>query len=422
MTIQLIAVLMLLAVVVVLFALDRPRMDAVAFAAMCILPFTGTVTIQEAIEGFGDANIVLIAAMFVIGDGLMRTGVTRKIGDWLLFSSGKSEAKLLILLMLSVGLLGATMSSTAVTALFIPVVMRVCSRSSASPSKLMMPLSVAALVSGMLTLVATTPNLVIQGELVRRGIPGFGFFSIAPFGVPILLLSIVYMLIARHWLPTNKGQAPIVARPTFSDLVKRYQLGVRKHRLRIEKGSPLVGRSLEAISFRSNDGANLIAVQRDGVLIQPTAKMELNNDDVLFIDLFATDRSVVNLASKYRLQEVPLQGTTFIDSQQEIGMAEVFIPADSELVGRTVLTAGLRTKYGFSVIGLRRGLHALESGIHQEELKIGDTLLVVGPWKSIRSARSGKSKDLVALNLPAEFDDVLPVKGRALHAVLTVLG
>src|SRR5262249_51819324 len=155
---------------------------------IAVLPFTGVISVNEALAGFSDSNIVLIAALFVIGEGLVRTGVARRLGDWLNTSAGTSETRLLVRLVLGGGGLGALMSSTAVVAIFIPVVLRICSNTGTPPARLMMPLSVAALVSGMLTLVATAPNLVVNAELARHGMEGFRFFSFTPFGLPLLAL------------------------------------------------------------------------------------------------------------------------------------------------------------------------------------------------------------------------------------------
>ena len=197
---DLLIVLALLGGAILMFALNKPRVDAVALIMMVLLPFTGVLTVPEALAGFANPNIVLIAAMFVIGEALARTGVARGIGDLLMKRGGDSPGRLLVLLMLAVGMLGSVMSSTGVVAIFIPVVLRIASRSRIAPGQLMMPMAYAALISGMMTLVATSPNLVINYEVVRTGAEGFNFFSFTPFGVPILLLCVVYMLIARRWL------------------------------------------------------------------------------------------------------------------------------------------------------------------------------------------------------------------------------
>lgn len=424
MTTALAVVLLLLAIVIIMFAMDWPRMDAVALLAMCALPFTGVIQMSEALAGFSDANIVLIAALFVIGEGLVRTGIARNLGDWLIATAGTSPTRLVVLLMIIVCGLGATMSSTAVTAIFIPVVMRICRRTGISPGQLMMPLSAAALISGMTTLVATAPNLVINSELIRHGNPGFQFFAFTPFGVPVLGLCIVYMLFVRRWLPSANGDTTATAprrRPTLADWIEQYRLVDREHRLQVTSQSPLAGQMLEALALRSSAGVNLIAIQRQGRLIHPGSKTELLVGDILFVDIFGSKTDVEALRREYKLNALPLNGAHFIDHSQEVGMAEVFVSADSDLVGKTIVKSAVRSRFGFSVIGLRRGDKAIDLQVNEEELRIGDTLLVIGPWKSIRNLQSHGSRDLVPLNLPAEFDEVLPAAGRSVHALLILL-
>lgn len=423
MTAGLIAVLVLLAVVVIMFAFNKPRMDAVALIAICALPFTGVVEISEALAGFSDPNIVLIAALFVIGEGLVRTGVARQLGDWLIKHAGSSQVRLMVLLMIVVCGLGATMSSTAVTAIFIPVVLRICQRTGISAGMMMMPLSTAALISGMTTLVATTPNLVVNSELVRRGFDGLGFFSFTPFGVPILVLAIAYMLIASRWLPVGEPQAASVrfTRPSMLDWVSRYNLVDREYRLRVSVRSVVVGKRLESLDLRGSEGVSLVAIQRGRTIVQPTANTLLNAGDILFIHNFSPNPDVKSLQDKYGLDVLPLTGMQFTDHSQDIGMAEMFVPADSGLIGKTIVDSAIRSRFGFSVIGVRRGTVALDHNLGAEQLKLGDTLLVIGPWRAIRNVQMIGGNDLFPLNLPTEVDEVLPVSGKSIYALLTLL-
>src|SRR5690606_177152 len=170
MTADLAIILGLLCAAVVMFAVNRPRMDAVALLMMTALPLTGIIAVDEALRGFADPNIVLIAALFVIGEGLVRTGVARAFGDWLAAHAVHSEARLVALLMVVVTGIGSFMSSTGVVAIFIPVVLRIARNARIALGRLMMPLSVAALTSGMMTLIATAPNLIVNGEMTRRGL------------------------------------------------------------------------------------------------------------------------------------------------------------------------------------------------------------------------------------------------------------
>lgn len=419
---ELASVLALLIAAIVMFAINKPRMDAVALIMLTLLPFTGVLTMTEALAGFSDPNIVLIAALFVIGDGLVRTGVARALGDWLTRTAANSERRLVVLLMSVVCGLGSTMSSTAVTAIFIPVTMRISHQTKTPPSRLMMPLSFAALISGMMTLVATAPNLVVNSELVRRGEEGFHFFSFTPFGLPVLVLAIIYMLFARRWLPgaTADQQVGVSNQPTLATWIQRYDLADREHRARVNRDSPLVGQSLESLHFRRDSGTNLLAIERNHRLLQPRAKSVLQAGDVLLLDLFDPNSNGESLLEKYSLDPLPLSGAYFTDHSQEIGMTEVIIPADSALVGQTVTEAKLRTRTGLTAIGLRRGQVAHERGMEDLQLKIGDTLLLIGPWRSIQNVQTG-SQDFVAISLPREYAEVLPVAGKAGRAMACLL-
>src|SRR6476619_1588976 len=288
MNLDLTLVLLMLAAAIAMFVVNRPRMDAVALLVMVAMPFTGITTMNEALAGFSDPSIILIAALFVIGEGLVRTGVARRLGDWLDAKAGSSENRLLILLMAAVGGLGSLMSSTAVVAIFIPVVLRISQNRGTAPSRLMMPLSFAALISGMLTLVATAPNLVVNAELIRQGAQGFSFFSFTPFGLPLLALGIVYMLLARGLLPSTSLPAAAERRPRLARWIGQYGLAEREKRGRISAGSPLVGKPLDELSLRAA-GVNLLAIERGtgfaARVLRPAAKTELQADDILLADV-----------------------------------------------------------------------------------------------------------------------------------------
>lgn len=205
---QLLFVIGLLVACIGMFVANKPRMDVVALLVIVILPLSGILKVSEAIAGFSDPNVILIAAMFVIGEGLVRTGIAFRLGDWLVAKAGGSETRLLVLLMLATAVLGSVMSSTGVVAIFIPVVLGIADRMRVPPGRLMMPLSFSALISGMLTLVATPPNLVVDSALRQSGLGGFGLFSFTPSGLTILAVGIVYMLAARHRLGVQVDEQP----------------------------------------------------------------------------------------------------------------------------------------------------------------------------------------------------------------------
>src|SRR5499427_4783376 len=420
---ELAIVLVLLAAAIAMFAINRPRMDVVALIMLTVLPFTGVITMGEALAGFSDSTIVLLAALFVIGEGLVRTGVAQQLGDWLNKKAGSSERRLLVLLMAAVAGLGAFMSSTGVVAIFIPVTLRIAQNTGTAPSQLMMPLSVAAVLCSKMSLIATAPNLVVHGELVRHGSEGFKFFSFTPFGLPVLIVGIIYMLFARRWLAAQTDSGARAGRPTLRDWIERYHLADREYRVRVTAGSPLIGKTVGELDMPGRVGASLVTIERKGRfandVIAPTQKTELQADDVLLVDLFAPKIDIEALRQRFGLQALPLTGAYFSDRSQDIGMAEVMVAADSELAGKTLVEVAPASRYGLTVIGLRRGPEALARGLN-ERLRVGDTLLVIGRWKEIDRLRSASS-DLLVLNLPTELEDVLPVAGKAPHALLCLV-
>ncbi len=423
MTTPLLLVLGLLAAAIVMFVINRPRMDAVGLLMLVLLPLTGVLSINEALAGFADSSIVLLAALFVVGEGLVRTGVARRLGDWINGRAGGSETKLLVLLMACTAGLGSLMSSTAVVAFFIPVALRIAQNTGLAPSRLMMPLSVAGLISGMLTLVATAPNLVINAELERQGLPLFQFFSFTPFGLPVLVLGIGYMLLARGLLPERRPAEEISAgRPTLRSWIEEYGLAEREHRVRVTGASALVGRRLEDLKLREN-GINLLAIERSRKfqteMIRPIGRTEIEAGDIMLIDSRLDAARAQELQREFALERLPLSpdSSYFTDRSQEIGLVEVMVPAESPLLGMTVRERAMRTEYALTVIGLRRGSKRFgQDEFLDEPLRVGDTLLLVGFWRDIRRI-SGATSLVLVLNRPAEFDEVLPAADKAPFAL-----
>ncbi|MBA8502452.1 SLC13 family permease [Escherichia fergusonii] len=419
-------VLSLLVIAVIMFATGKVRMDAVALFVIVAFVLSGTLTISEAFSGFSDPNVVLIAALFIIGDGLVRTGVATVMGAWLVKVAGSSEIKMLVLLMLTVAGLGAFMSSTGVVAIFIPVVLSVSMRMQTSPSRLMMPLSFAGLISGMMTLVATPPNLVVNSELLREGFHGFSFFSVTPIGLVVLVFGILYMLVMRFMLkgdnPAQQGEG--WKRRTFRDLIKEYRLTGRARRLAIRPGSPLVGQRLDDLKLRERYGANVIGVERwrrfRRVIVNVNGVSEFRARDVLLIDMSAADVDLRQFCSEQLLEPMVLRGEYFSDQALDVGMAEISLIPESELIGKSVREIGFRTRYGLNVVGLKRDGVALEGSLTDEPLRLGDIILVVGNWKLI-GMLAKQGRDFVVLNMPAEVSEASPAHSQAPHAIFCLV-
>lgn len=423
---ELIWVLSLLAIAVVLFATGKVRMDAIALMVIVAFVLSGTLTLNEAFSGFSDPNVILIAALFIIGDGLVRTGVATKMGAWLVSVAGNSETKMLIYLMLTVAGLGAFMSSTGVVAIFIPVVLSVSARMNTSPSRLMMPLSFAGLISGMMTLVATPPNLVVNSELLREGLHGFSFFSVTPIGLVMLILGIVYMLAVRFMLKTDNGDSARDGRKrsTFRDLIREYHLTGRARRLAIRPGSPMIGQRLDDLKLRERYCANVIGVERwrrfRRVIVNVNGVSEFRARDVLLIDMSASDVDLRQFCGEQMLEPMVLRGEYFADQALDVGMAEVALIPDSEMIGKTVREIAFRTRFGLNIVGMKRDGKAMDGSVVDEPLQLGDILLVVGNWRQI-ALLAKRGRDFVVLNMPVEVDDASPAHSQAPHAIFCLV-
>ena len=423
---ELIWVLSLLAIAVVLFATGKVRMDAIALMVIVAFVLSGTLTLNEAFSGFSDPNVILIAALFIIGDGLVRTGVATKMGAWLVSVAGNSETKMLIYLMLTVAGLGAFMSSTGVVAIFIPVVLSVSARMNTSPSRLMMPLSFAGLISGMMTLVATPPNLVVNSELLREGLHGFSFFSVTPIGLVVLILGIVYMLAMRFMLKTDNGDSARDGRKrsTFRDLIREYHLTGRARLLAIRPGSPMIGQRLDDLKLRERYCANVIGVERwrrfRRVIVNVNGVSEFRARDVLLIDMSASDVDLRQFCGEQMLEPMVLRGEYFADQALDVGMAEVALIPDSEMMGKTVREIAFRTRFGLNIVGMKRDGKAMDGSVVDEPLQLGDILLVVGNWRQI-ALLAKRGRDFVVLNMPVEVDDASPAHSQAPHAIFCLV-
>lgn len=421
MTFELASVLVLLIASLVLFVLGKPRMDVVAVMLVIAMPFTGLISVSEALKGFSDPSVILIAALFVVGEALVRTGVTQWIGDQLSLRSGGSEAKMLVLLMLFAAGLSAFMSSTGVVAIFIPIVLSAARKMHIRPNRLMMPLSIAALISGMLTLVATPPNMVLNAELIRQGYDGFGFFEFSLFGVPVLIFAILYMLFMRRFLgPGEQAATADSLRPRFPNLLERYGLTDRIARIAVPAGSNVTGQRLDELGLFARDGVAIFAIERrtrhGSEFLLPQAHEPIVANDRLIVILSSPSFDIDGYMAAHDLQRcAPIKTSTPLPNR-DVGLVEAMVPPNSPLVGKSPVEAQLRTISELSVLGICRSQQPLTGDVADTQMKAGDTLLLSGPWTTIQRLQ-GHRRDLVLLELPEEAEDYVPERKRAKTAI-----
>jgi di/tricarboxylate transporter len=401
----------LIAVAALAMASNRVRYDVVALLVVLALMLSGVLSVGEALSGFGSSVVILVAALLVVGEMLERTGVARAMGDIILKRGGSNETRLLILIMVGAGLLGSVMSSTAVVAIFIPIVLRIAAQTRLDAARMLMPMSYAALISGMLTLIATTPNIVVHEELKGAGFEGLGFFSFAPVGVAVLAVAVAYVLIlGRRFLsagPQPKGVSPR-GRSIF-ELWEDFRLDRRQDAVQITPSSSLVGTTLAESGLEQRCGARVLGLMRRGRggqerIISPAPETQLQAGDVLLV-IDDAERHA-RLVAEQGLAPYPV---TARDRQRwlwELGGTTVLVHPESRLIGKSLREAGVESRDHLQVLGLRRGGEARRDFA---DLKLApfDSLFVAGAWTNLKALQS-QTHDFVVLEMPAEQAEVVP--------------
>jgi di/tricarboxylate transporter len=368
MTVDMLIVFGLLAIIIILFVSDRLRLDLIAIMGLLALMLLDILTPQEALAGFADPVVLIIAGLFVVGGALVQTGVADRMGTWLGRVAGTREVSLIVIIMAVAALLSGFMSSTGTTAVLLPIVVSLARDARISPSKLLIPLALASLLGGILTLIGTPPNLVVSNQLVSEGLAPFGFFNFTPIGLIMLVIGVGFMaLVGRFLLPDRQREELIFADEagadgngeiSIRDLAETYQLPGHLFRLRIRRSSPLLGRTLAEADLHNRYGITVLQIQhRADKYSLPGPPQPVTADTVLeAFDILHVQGSPQNVRRLSR----ELDFTITADESggqaiaQEMGMVEVLLTPRSRLIGRSLAQVNFRAKYGLTVLGIRR--------------------------------------------------------------------
>lgn len=432
MTSEMLFVFSVLGVTILLFLSDKLRLDLVALLALLALMLSGVLTTEEALAGFSDPIILIIAGLFVVGGSLYQTGVAGLVGRWLYRAAGGNVTKLMILAVLTVGILSGFMSSTGATAVLLPVVVMLARDAHTSPSKLLMPLSFGALMGGLITLIGTPPNLVASNMLRDNGLEPFGFFAFTPIGLlGIALLVIFTLLVGRHLLPHRQpgGDSEY---PTDENVVgigamaTAYSLHNSLFRLRVRRNSPMVGYRLGELKLGSRYHVQVLELQsamKDAEGIHPPAPADADYR-IQPYDVMHVQGAAENVMRMAREQELGLRPAVEEPGRPvaaELGLAEIMPTPDSQLVGRTLQDVRFRSVYGVSVMGIKRMGKALRGNPAIVPLNFGDTLLVCGTWANIARLQKER-RNLVVIGQPKEMANALLDTSKAPLATLILVG
>ena len=440
-----------LGVTILLFIFSRWPADLVALCSLLALFIGGIISLDQALSGFASSTVIMIAALFVVGEGLSRTGVTAWLGQKMLSMAGSSKIRLLVVIMAGTALLSAFISNTGTVATLMPAVTSVAWRVGSVPAKFLMPLAFAANSGGLLTLTGTSPNIIVNDVLAAAGEQPFGYFEFALIGLPLLIAAIIYMVaIGRKLLPSRRTEErPLELTESMGELAEDYVLPGNIYQLRVRSGSELIGQTLEqsglgrdygvsVLSLRRDDGHDSVqsGLDRSRLLVRegieriqsdlsdevPGPETIVKVNDILLVKA-ATDalqkvmlRFNVAVQPSYTEQE---ELTSNLISH-EIGLAEVVIAPRSAYRRRTVAQGQFADKYGVQVLSLRRRDQTLN--LKNRRLAVGDALLVRGTWEDIELLKSER-RNFVVVGSPEEMvRQVVELSPQAIIAVFALVG
>lgn len=424
MTGETLLVYVILAVTIILFVSERLRLDLVALLALLALSLTGVLTLGESLAGFADPLVIMIAALFVVAGAIFRTGLAERFGRILGRIAGTGRARITVVVMLGTGLLSAFVSTTGTVALMLPVTASLARNARLSPSLLLLPMAVGALLGGMLTLIATPPNIIVSNQLSAAGYAPFGFFDFTPIGVVMLVAgTAVLVIFGERLLPVRPSAEPVegadgVSRLTGADIVRGHSVG-RIVRLRVSEDSPLVGASPAEAALRRRFHVNIVGIRRprgrSGHMrrLSRTSEEPLDAGDEL--DVHAEADEVARLCAEQRLELVSDR------SEADAVLAEVLLTPRSRLIGQTLEGIRFRSRYGANVLSLRRQGGPVEADLATEPLRFADTLLVAGSPKRIDLLRS-ETGDFVVVARTREAPRVGRLSRREILALAVMLG
>ena len=396
--------LSILIIAAIFFMSGKVRSDLVAICSLLLLLIFHILTPEEGLSGFSSSVVIMMIGLFVVGGAIFQTGLAKMISGRLLKLSGKSELRLFLLVMLATAFIGAFVSNTGTVALMLPIVVSMAASAGANVRRLLMPLAFASSMGGMMTLIGTPPNLIIQDALIGAGYEPLSFFSFLPVGLVCLAVGILVLLPATKWFLSGKmaDDSRVASRgKSLTQLTREYDLTGNLFRLRVEDGSPVVGRSIAQLDMRREHGVNILEIRREkshqGPLLHSVTQLYtpdtvLEADDILYV---SGDRErVARMASLLHLRLMgdenvahKGEGLAFYD----LGIAEIVLMPSSRMINRTVKEVDFRRSFHVNVLAIRRKKEYIRQHIGSEKMHSGDVLLVQGSWEDI--ARLSKEED-----------------------------
>jgi di/tricarboxylate transporter len=361
---ELIVIFALMLCALVLLSLERVPVDMVALGILVTLMLTGILTPREALSGFSQEAVVVLAGLFVLAAAVRATGSIDALGRSIARVS-KSPTAAIAIATAVVALVSAFINNTTTTALFLPVFMLLARQAGLSSSKVLMPMAFASILGGTLTVIGTSTNVIVRGLMPDYGLEPLAMFELTPVALPVVLAGLVYLALAAKRLLPEGPPTPLLA---------RYTLEAYLGEVTVLPDSPLVGRTVEEADLRRKYELNLIQILRpspEGAAAS-TPTTRLRAGDVLLIH--APLEALLRLTPESGLA-IALPGREPTPAA-DLELLEAVVPPRSVLVGRTLSEIAFRQRFGANVVALRRDGHAVVEKLSRIRLAVGDVVLL----------------------------------------------
>ena len=392
--------LIILVITVALFIWGRVRADIVALTALAALLVLGILTPAEALAGFSSPIVIMMIGLFVVGGAIMQTGLAKLTGNKLMALSRGNETITFLLVMLVTSFIGAFVSNTGTVALMMPIIMSIAAGSGMQSSRFLMPLAFAGSLGGMLTLIGTPPNLVIDEVLTEGGYQPLAFFSFFPVGIIVIAIGIIVLMpLSKIFLSKKQSGKKKKQGKSLDDLVDEYQLLDNLHRYIVPSRRPsaaidengeqmdIVGKPLKDLSIQKKYGVSIIEIRNEkksrlGLVKDVSQNMAKSSSTIQVHDtlyIIGEEEKMKRFASDYGLRKMKDVKIDFYD----LGLTEIVVMPTSNFAGLRIGDANLRKRFGINVLGVKRGDEYITDNLIAAKLHVGDMLLVQGEWTNL---------------------------------------
>ena len=424
--------LVVLALAAAFFVWGKIRSDVVALCALLLLVLSNILTPEEALSGFSNNIVIMMAGLFIVGGGIFQTGLAKMISSRILSLAGKSEMKLFILVMLVTAIIGAFVSNTGTVALMLPIVVSLAASAGIDARRLLMPMAFASSMGAMLTLIGTPPNMIIHGTLVDAGHEGLSFFSFLPIGIIAIILGVSSLWIMSKLLVSKKDKDDNSKKnneKSLNQLIQNYQIAQNLYRVKVSENSPLNDKKLKELSITQRFNVSILEIRRNTrkhllkTVNQDIAGAEsaIHANDILYV--LGSLENIDNFVNENKLSLVSSEQTEMKNDGMnfgEIGIAELVLMSNSKLVNKQIKATDFRNVYNVNVLGIQRHNEYILQNIQNEKMHAGDVLLIQGKWEDIQKL-DREDAEWVVVGQPMEKANKVPLNSRAPVAATILL-